>query len=238
MVTWTEINAKLDVFLDDPLEQNEDLTYKVQTYDRRLRLDSWNWVLDVLVLHTPRQRRITLTVDSTSREAVLPEDFYGLEGIYDATEECWWTPMEHRPGYYQATDEEALEYWVWDRRLYLQDAVDRELELYYWAYWPKIVYEVGANIGRPNAPVYAITYQDEEIYTPKWAELPLIHLTCAHCLIPGAIEASDINNWRVWIDAGNPEHNPRMQQASYHLRWHDDLMSKVPPAYRRRNTWQ
>jgi len=236
--TWTAVDQKLDVFLNDPLAQNDDGTYRVQTYDRRLRINSWNWAQDIFVHHTPMQRRLTLTMRSGNREAILPEGWYAVEGIYDPDEGQWWMPMSRRPGYHQAEDETVLEYWVWDNRLYLQDSVSRDLVLYYWAYWPALEYTVGDNIGRENAPVYDIAMKAEQILVPRWAEIAMIHLTCASCLVPGAIEASDINQWKVWIDAGNPEHNPRLQQAWYHMQMYDNIMTRVPPAYSRRDVWQ
>ena len=237
--TWTVVNKKLDVLLDDPEDVHDDGAVKRPAYGEVLRIESWNWAQDILCLHTPRQCKIDLTILGGNREAAMPAGWFAISGIYDATEEQWWTPMDRRPGYHQADDETGLEYWVWDDRLYLQDSVsDRTLTLYYWAYWPKIEHEVGDNVGRDDTPVYEITYKEEQIITPRWAEMALAHLTCANCMVPGAVESSDLGQWKVWIDAGNPNHNPRLQQVWFHIKMYDNALARMPPAFNRRDTWQ
>ena len=233
--TWTELNNKLDLLLDDAEAVNADDTVKQPTYDAELRVSAWNWSQGLFLYHTPRQRKTTLKVaDSAGRTALLPADFYAMEGIYDPEEEAWWCPMPLRPGDIRLTDESSLEYWVWGGSLYLQEEIDdaREVELYYWAKWPKVEYVLGTNVGAEGKPVYQLTMTQEQVYIPEWAELALLYLTTAICLVPSAVEAADVNNWRIRVDAGNPLHNPRLAAAREYMEIWNYLMTFMPPGYK------
>jgi hypothetical protein len=132
--------------------------------------------------------------------------------------------MVWKPGDHWDQAEEVAEFWVWGNQLFLQDdlaVTSDDLTLYYWAYWPEVEYTVSGS---------DISVQQEQILTPKWAELALVHLTVATCFAPHEIFASDINEYKIKVEAGTPLHNPRAEAMMFHLNWWHVIMDKYPPA--------
>ena len=224
--TWTRIDRKLDLFLDDALRLGADGEPKSRLFPVPLRVEAWNWAQGVLCYHTPRARTMTLVVEEGKREAVLPPDLFAVEGIYDSDREKWWRPTHFLPGDIRYTDEELPEYWRFGNRLYLEDTIkyaSTDLALYYWAYWPDVEYELDDD---DNIDYYT----QEQVHTPRWAELALCHLTTATCMMPLELFASDINQYKIRVEAGTPLDNPRAQSANFHLLWWNTLIDLFPPA--------
>lgn len=219
--TWTAIDAKLDLFLDDAERADVDRLFPLA-----LRVEAWNWAQDLLCYHTPRALSMAMEIDTGERSVVLPGDFFAMHGVYDADREQWWRPIDLLPGDVQYTDEDLPEYWMWGNQLFLEDEItynDANYTLYYWAYWPKIEYTVGDDISD-------LTYEQEVIFVPRWAELALIHLTTATCMMPLEIFAADLNQYKIKIESGTPLHNPREKSADWHLGWWHKLLDMFPPA--------
>ena len=222
MATWTEINRKIDWFAGD--EEPEDPDIK-RLFPEGLRIESWNWSQDVFAHHTPRQREMIAEIDTGNRSIILPSDFFAIEGLYDSSEEQWWWPMRRRPGDLRSPDDSVLEFWLWSDKLYLESDVTYtgdNLTLLYWAYWPQVEYTESAT-GQ-------ITVTQQHVYVPRWAELALMHLTAASCMVPLEIESSDISQWRIRFESGDPLDNPRMQSSKWHLSQYERLLEKFPPA--------
>lgn len=221
MTHWTRINAQMDHWFGDPL------TDTGRSYGEALRIEAWNWAQDVFCAHTPRQRQVIAEIDAGQRNIILPDDFLAIEGLYDAEEEQWWWPMRNRPGGIRYPDDDALEFWLWDNRMYLEAEISYDtgrLTMLYWAYWPDVEYTENAS-GQ-------ITVIQPHIYTPKWAQLALMHLALSSCMIPGEVEAADLRNWGIKVESGDPLDNPRMQSARWHLEIYERLLEKFPPARR------
>jgi hypothetical protein len=218
--TFSSLQTKLDYFLDDAYSAGQARRFPLPT-----RLMAWNWAQKYFVNHTPREQSATLSIGTGGRQASLPDDFLAVKGIYDSGDEYWWREMEIKPGDYRHTDSDVPEFWIWGDTMYLERGMtgSTDLTLYYWAYYPSITYTIGANDE-------AITYLSETIYTPSWAELPLCYLTTAICWHPGVVLASDINEWRIMVDAGTPMHNPRQAAAREALWWYNHLLGMVHPS--------
>ncbi len=217
--TWTKVDAKLDLFLNDP-----ERTGGSQLFSVPLRIESWNWAQRMLCYHTPRKRRVVPKIDTGKRSIILPGDFYMVDSIYDSNREKWWRSMRRRPGDIRYTDEDLPEFWVWGNEMFLEDNVSygsTDLTLYYWAYYPEVEYETVDNV---------TTVQGEQIHTPDWAELALVHLVTATCMMPGEVFAADINQYKIRIESGTPLHNPRAESAKYHLWWWNTIIDSFPPA--------
>lgn len=215
MTKWTELNSRLDLFLGDTTD----------TYSEPLRIEAWNWAQDVFVSHTPRAMASTMVFDTGGREAILPDDFYMVRSIYDSGNERFWSPIEHGPGMIRLTNEDRLQYWTFGNRLFLESiksVAATDLTLYYWAYYPKIEYSEDSS--------GVVTIEAGQVLTPRWAERALCHLTASGIMMPLEIEASNLNNYRIRIESGNPEHNPRAQSAEFHLRWYLELVGRFPRA--------
>ena len=225
VTTWAKINGKLDQFLDDAPRYNAAGELTPPLFEEPLRIESWNWAQRVLVHHTPRARTMTLVLETGGREAVLPEDFYALQGLYDASNERWWRPVDWEPGNVRYADDDSERYWVFAGRLYLEDTVDvdsTDLTLYYWAYYPDVEYTTDDD-GKVD------TYKQDRIHTPFWAEPALGHLTACNCEFPKEIFAADINQYKIRVDSGNPLQNPRQQSALHHLDMWNRLIGLFPP---------
>jgi hypothetical protein len=221
MATWTEINRKIDHFAGDPDSDTG------RTFSEALRIEAWNWAQDQLCAHTPRQREETAEIDSDGRSIILPSDFLAVEGLYDYDEEQWWWPMRRRPGDRRLEDDDVLEFWFWGNKMYLESEItlntDR-LRFLYWAYWPKIEYSESVS--------GTVTVTQPTIYTPQWAELPLLHLVIFSTMVHLEVESSDLNQWRIRVESGDPLDNPRMASARWHLEMYERLVEKFPPARR------
>lgn len=225
-ITFSSLQAKINRFADDALQTDAGGSAQPRIFPLPLRIDAWNWAQQVLVHHTPRQQSGTLSINSDGRSAVLPSDFFDVYGLYDSEEEYWWHRMTVYPGEYRDPDSDVPEYWIWDDEMILERELstsDTNLTLYYWAYYPEIEFTVGDTDED-------ITYTSEVVYTPRWADPAMIHLTIAYCWQPGSVQASDINEWKIMVDSGTPMHNPRQAAAWDNYRWWNDLMAKVQPA--------
>jgi hypothetical protein len=216
MTTWSQINSKIDLFAGETTDS--------PLFPEALRIEAWNWAQDLFCTHTPRQREMTAVIDSGGRSVVLPEDFYAIEGIYDSDNEQWWWPMSRNPGDVRSLDDSMLEFWLWGEKLYLEEDItfgSDDLTLLYWAYWPAVEYTTDGS---------TVTITQQYIYVPRWAELALMHLCISSCMVPEEIFSSDINQYKIKIESGDPLDNPRMQSAKWHLEMYEKLTDKHVPA--------
>lgn len=218
--TWAEITTKLDSFLDDAVRTQPDGSIKY-TFPIALRVYSWNWAQNILARHTPLQKTIDLSVESGGRAATLPSDLFQVYRIYDSAADKFMRYKRWKPGDYRIDDEDLPEYWVWNNQLLLEkDASSTTLTLYYWAYYPPVDVVQDANgndVGQGS------------VLIPKWAELPMLHLTTASCMNPGEVEASDLNQYKSRLEAGTPVHNPRAESVLFHLEMWNTMLSWYPP---------
>lgn len=218
MNSWPVVNARLNRFLGSaPEAEGKHLR------SEPLRIDSWNWAQRVFVTHTPMQKRATLVVESPGYEVVLPDDLIRVVGVYDSSEERWWWPVHRwKAGDYRPSDDSSLTYWSWGGRLYLEyelSTTQTEVEMYYHAFYPDVEYELD--------DAGSVTLTQPRIYTPNWAEPALFHLTTAFVLQPLEVESSNLSQYKIRVESGHPEHNPRAQSALFHLNWYQILTGMV-----------
>lgn len=222
--TWQEINRRLDIFLNDDPFKVEVGGEVNDTYPERQRLLAWHDAQRMLVWHTPRQRKTTLTIDRDTRSAILPSDLLDVWRIYDADEQKWLVRHQYqKQGGIRYDDDDLDSFWIWGRTLWLNKEVSvgsQDLTLYYWAYWPEVIYELDDEGD--------VSLRQEEILVPPWSILPLCHLTAATCFQPGAVQAAEIRTWNIKIDSGVPIQNSRASQAREHLWWWNTLLGSVP----------
>ena len=216
--TWSEVETKLDAFLGDAEKTGTDGTVRDRSYPIPLRVYAWNWAQRVLVHHTPLQKIQVLSINSDDRSTSLPSDLYKVHRIYDSEKTRFLRPTGWEPGDYRQIDDETPVYWLWGDTLKLEkDASDTTLTLYYWAYYPEI--------SMPDEDTGS-----GDILVPSWAESAMCHLVTAFVLNPKAVEATDLNQYKVRYEAGNPLHNPRAQGILFHLEVWERILGWYPPA--------
>jgi len=233
MKTWAEVMQKLDWFLGDAIEGDE--VDSDRTFPEILRILSWNWAQNLFCAHTPMSRQTPLRIEEGGREALLPPDFYSVEGLYDADNSRWWWPMRRRPGDIREVDDDVYEFWIRGKRMFLESEVsyhNNDLTLHYWAYYPSVEYVEVTVTPTEGDPYIIPDVRNDSIITPLWAESALCHLTAAYCWTPGSVQAADINQWDIKLDSGTPLMNPRAEQAKLHLWWYDTIINRYPAAVR------
>lgn len=212
--TWGTVDDMLLRMLDDA---------DGEEFNEQARINAWNWSQRHYVHHTPRQRiQGSLLVESDGRTAVLPSDFYEMGRLYDPVNQLWWQQHQWQPGASYDTTWEQSNFTVWGGVLYLYDDVssDNSFELWYYAYWPDVVYRVESSV---------VVVEEDKILVPAWAESPLVHLATAFCLQPQAVEAAKTRQWNIRIDSGRPTDNSRALQTRELLWWYNTLIGAYPP---------
>lgn len=216
--TWSEVETKLDAFLGDAEKVGSDGSVRDRSYPIDLRVYAWNWAQRVLVHHTPLQKTQVLSINSDDRSTSLPSDLYKVYRIYDASATRFLRPTGWEPGDYRQVDDDTTVYWLWGDTLKLEkDATDTTLTMYYWAYYPEVA--------MPNEETGS-----GDILVPAWAESAMAHLVTAFVLNPKAVEATDLNQYKVRYESGNPLHNPRAQGILFHLEMWERILGWHPPA--------
>jgi hypothetical protein len=225
MQTWSTLNQKLSYFLDDRPTAGNDYQFPLP-----LRVEAWNWAQGVFCAHTLRERSTTLTMIADSRKASLPDDFEFVGMIYDANGEL---APDYRNIYTQRrfvdgglrmdTLNYNWAYWIWDNEVNFDKPMSQTISVRmdYFARWPDVTYAIQYD--------GSVEMVQDQVHIPKWAELPLIHLSASTILQPGAVQAAMSNEFRIKIDAGTPLDNPRAQQAREHVWWYNTLIGFHTP---------
>ena len=227
MLTWTQLNSKLSRFLDDSLTTGK----KTYLFSTELRIDAWNWAQAIFSNHTLRERSTTLQIQQDGRTAKIPDDLRHVGMIYDKNGELApdYRNIYMRRGFVEGglrmdTLNYNWQYWTWDGLFHfdkpMSQANNLVIAMDYFADWPEITYDYNEN--------GAMYFLQDNIYVPRWAELPLAHLAAATCLMPQAIQAAMSNEYKIKIDSGTPLDNPREQQAARHLWWYNEILGKIP----------
>lgn len=217
--TWSAIETDLRRLLKDTSTTASD-----QAFSTRDLVWAWNSAQRHFTHHTPRQViETTLVVGSDGRTATLPVDFYEMGRLYDPTSERWWEPMLWQPGGHYDDTSSTYAYAIWGHELKLYDDVgsDNSFELWYYAYWPDVVYNASAS-----------DVVEERILIPIWAECAVLHLAGALSLNPLAVESAKLRQWNIKIDSGTPVDNPRSEEAWDLYKWYTVLVAAYPPLNR------
>jgi hypothetical protein len=218
--TWDALNARLSYFLSD-VPRTGGATYK---HKLPLRIDAWNWAQRELAQHTAREMVVSpLGLEPDKRSALLPNDLMEIGQVYDPGESLIYTPIKFQPGGFRSDSSDTPTFWVWGNVLHFETAVS-DIALYYYAYWPDVVYRLDSE--------EQVEIASGDILTPAWAELPLLHLTAASVLQPLAIESARNREYTTKIDAGTPDDNARRAQAREHLWWYHELLGQHSPQQR------
>jgi hypothetical protein len=220
VIKFDEINTTLRLFLDDNPEGGEA---KYQ-FPLPMRIVGWNWAQSVFQNHTMREMTARLSIGEDKRHALLPADYLIMALVYDRSNERTYARRMFSEGGARNESGDNFAYWTWGGKLRFDRPVTEQIDIEYYAAWPKIIYTLNDQ-GK-------VTYVQGEVFVPEWAHLALAHLTAAAVLQPPAITAAMSNEYKIKIDSGTPLDNPREQQARAHAWWYNDLISRFPPQER------
>ncbi len=212
VLTWSEVNSQLDLFLGDEGAAAHTLP---------LRIAAWNWAQRVFAQHTAREREAGVTIEADRMSASMPADFLQIASLYDPGTLKFWVPAHFQNGGYRAVLADMPLYWTWGNTLHLEKPVSqgKDLTLFYYAYWPDVETEIVDG---------SLTVTQARVFVPDWSLLPLLHLAAANVLQPMAIQSSRNREYNIMIDSGKPTDNARSQQAREHYWWWNELMGKFP----------
>jgi hypothetical protein len=217
--TWDVLNNRLSYFLSDVPRTAGGAAYK---HPLLLRLEAWNWAQREFAQHTAREMVVSpLNVEPDGRSALLPDDFFEIVQVYDADNAMIYAPRHFASGGYRSDNSEDFVFWVWGDVLHFEATVTTKLALYYYAYWPEVTWRFKDDD--------QIEILQDQISVPKWAELPLLHLTAAGVLQPMAIESARNREYATKIDSGTPDDNARRTQAREQWWWYHELMGQHRP---------
>ena len=208
---WGILDQKLSYFLNDAARAGGESKYKLP-----LRVGAWNWAQRELAQHTAREMVVSpVGLEPDGRSSVLPADFLQVAQVFDVDNSLVLAPAHFEPGGYRDNGSDNPSYWVWGDSLRFEASVTSKLELYYYAYWPDVVYDEEET-----------RFLQEQVFVPRWAELPLLHLTAASVLQPYAIATARNRENATKLDSGTPEDNPTARQAREHLWWYHELLGQ------------
>jgi len=209
------VTATLGLLMDDADEAE---------YTQVEKIWAWNAAQRHFAVHTSRQRVTEgVTIESSGRAIVLPDDFFAMGRLYDPVDEKYWSMSTvFEPGAYEVRDGNDPLWTHWGNRLILGDEISasNSMEMWYYAYWPEIEYQTVASV---------VTIVQENITVPRWAETALLYLAGAFLLYPKSIQAAMVRQWNMMIDSGNPMMNPRLQEAWDKYKWYTELISHYAP---------
>lgn len=174
------------------------------------RTPQMEWAMRTFAQHTPHQGLHTETVSGKSF-IELPGDCLDMRGVYlfDGNRSGWVPCLGARPN--GGTSYQGAGWWLWpSTRLNLLN-IEGDLELYYYAHYPKIQGE------------------EQMLPLPDWAIHPLIWLSVAYALIPTSVATSSLARW---MKSGDAEDNPILRQIEFFLKQYEWEMSHHPAVER------
>jgi hypothetical protein len=146
--------------------------------------------------------------DTTALE--LPSDVYRVEGVYDSNNNSYLNETIMSAGYPRAS--EAGNIWLEYPEGYLTfgDALDNGGDLYYAAYWAEP------------------TLDDEIIEAPAMIIPGLAFYAASYCLLPRALSAGNLGQYKMKVDSGVPTDNPIMDMSNAFMKRFELEMSRIP----------
>jgi hypothetical protein len=166
-----------------------------QNVDRSAEI---NGALRMFANHTALQAVETVTATLADGYVVeVPEDCMQIHAVYVSSE-----------GYYLhnfgvPASMEGIGWIEWPRgslTIIGETAASITVSLLYYAYYPELEED---------------TDDDDDIPIPNWAVWPIASLAAYYAHIPESVSRSNLAQWNIRIDSGDPEHNPLMKQARF-----------------------
>jgi len=207
-ILFSALRDKIYRMLDDPTGEG---------FSEDLLKDGIHAALDAILPWVPMRATVTLAVTSGSNgnmEYALPDDCYGIEGVYDIDG----VPIRYArldPEMYRgdaSQEQDWIEYPI-GHLLFSKEVTD-DLTVFYVAYWPK--------------PTTSNSY----IAVPNHLVTALSLYATAYSLIPGGISSATIRQFNQRVDSGTPEDNPLGTRVEKLLRLFEIEMNRYPPHLR------
>lgn len=210
MTTWGEFKVILVHNLDevgvdfsDPEEGTLDPA-KLPMYTQATL-----WALDTFAIsHTALELRLEATV-GLNGTIELPSDVLSIRGIYSVPDQLWVQPVMAHP---ETTTAIVSKTWYeWPKRYVRTTGVEGAVWVDYYSYHPR----------------FQAMDDSVEIKVPLWAEPAILWLTMANILIPTAVSAANLAQFKIKIEAGDPEDNPMLLQVKHFLGQYEWLVAQM-----------
>ncbi len=163
---------------------------------------------DAILPWTPKLAQETIS--SGTLVHPLPSDLYAVEAVKDAEASKIIPRLQLEPG-------EILEpqYWIEfpTGSITFNKELENDCTLFYLAYWDKPA-EEGDLEGDFEPPAFCIT--------------PMSYFATAYVLLPDSVQSSEIRQFNVKADSGNPEDNPIEKSVKFLIRMFEQGMDAHP----------
>lgn len=166
-----------------------------ESKDIELIIDGIASAYDAILPWTPQL--LTETIAAGSTEHTLPDDLYAIEAVMDQETNEVISKLLLEPGTVSKS-----QYWIQfpTGSITFKEELSNDCTLYYLAYWDKPE-EEGDLEGDFEPPAFCIT--------------PMAYFATAYVLMPDSVQTSEIRQFNVKADSGNPEHNPIEESVKF-----------------------
>lgn len=231
MITWATLRAQTRrSVLNDAIVAGRD-----EKWSNTQLLDAVKWALDEFCAHTAVATATSFTMDGSDSSVSLPDNVYlspeeaGVVLLTENDKRAYLKPYLRVPG--DVFSEDALTADTEPRMFWEQPSgtlhfgfvpsSGSTIEIQYFAYY--------------NHPIN----DESEIAIPRWAEYPVALLIGCSAITEASAQTSNIRQYGVRPDTGNPEHNPLHRHAEFLMQTYERLVGRVTPQRRPKgSSWQ
>ncbi len=211
MTTWGEFRdilvyslAEVGIDFSDPETGELDPSY-LPKYARATL-----WALDVFAVgHTALEKRYTITLGADG-VIEMPADTLFIRGLFSEAKELWVRPVMAHPE--NLSTNTGMTWYEWPKGYVQTNNVSGAVWVDYYAYHPR----------------FGGSDDNQTMLYPQWAEPGIIWLTMANILSPTAVSAANLAQYKIRVEAGDPEDNPMLLQVKHFITMYEWLIGKYP----------
>lgn len=170
--------------------------------------------MDAVLPWVARPSTTTLTGDGSTSSFAVPTDLYRVVAVH-SSESNFYLPLEMMAPAINPNDKRTAanawsEYPSGFLTFQTAPSAEDEIVVYYGAVWPKPVED------------------DDDLSTPTWLDTAIAFYTASYCCLQKATAASNVRQYNVQVDSGNPVMNPWKDMAETYLGRFKIEMDLVP----------
>lgn len=204
MTTRLQMSGKVLHLLGDPTSSQ---------FDTELVLGAIDSAMDAVLPWVAKPSEVTFIGDGATCIYDMPSDYYRVISIFDEDSSLYMPADLMAPAVVSNRSRIANEWREYPNGKlsflqYIPDA--KSVTVYYGAYWTK--------------PTDFMSVLE----TPTWLDTAIAFYAASYCLLPKAYQASNIRQYNVQVDSGNPVQNPVKDMSEYFLTRFKFEMDLVP----------